>query len=272
MIICQLLLLFFAQRVYSYCYNNKECLTGCCYYGNCDTSDSCQLKEIDSYCSNDYECISNYCSGSYCAYSLGNSCSTHSDCLSLCCYHQYCNPASTCDGLLGEGEMCFNNYDCYSLTCNNNDCAPDPFSDLLGLNEKCAEHEECISRCCSSKSGKCIDTYECSNNAIGKYCFYDHECASDYCSNYHCDYLPEMGRSAQGFISIGLPILGAIVIAAGIVVMLKCCKKKLMNGRELDLEKMTLSPPVNSNNVSTSSIMAPSAISPNVIPATPLKA
>jgi hypothetical protein len=81
-----------------------------------------------------------------------------------------------------------------------------------------------------------------------------------------------MARSARGFISIGLPIIGAIIIAAGITVMLKCCKKKLMNGRELDLEKMTLSPPVNSNNISTASIMAPNAITPNVVPASPLKA
>jgi hypothetical protein len=255
MIICQLFLLFLAKRVYSYCSTNKECPSGCCFFNACHAIDKCENKEARSLSSGD-----------------GDSCFMHSGCLSNCCYHQYCSSASTCDGLLGEDEMCFDNNECYSLTCFIGHCAPDPNSDLLGLYEKCAEHEECISNCCSSKSGKCIDSYECSNNSIGQYCFYDHECASDYCSSYHCEYLPVIDIGAQGFISIGLPILGAIVITVGIILMLKCCKHKLMNGRELDLEKVDLNKPANSNNVSSSSIMAPNTTTPNAIPEAPLKA
>ena len=267
--ISQLLLLLLAQTVYSSCNVNKDCSTGCCYMGECAVSDYCDTQDIGQQCSLNSECRSNNCNWNSCDVFADNQCTHNIDCKSNCCISQYCSPVSECETLLGEGEYCTEDSICYSHSCVNGHCTEDD-SGVLGLNEKCAEHDECMSVCCSSRTSKCIYSYQCSNYPLGEYCYYDHECRSNYCSHYHCELLPELSSGALGFISIGLPIIGAAIIAAGIPIMLKCCKKKLMNGRDVDLENTRLNPP--STNVSTAANMVAPTTTPNGVVNAPVKA
>ena len=269
MISSKLLLLFLVKSIYSYgCLANKECATGCCYYGECDSGFYCTTKAIGEYCISYHECLTGYCYAYTCAESQhNNSCFLHSECISGCCYQQYCGPTKNCDTLLGEGGICVSDYECASLECLGGFCTKGPVK-LLGLNEKCKAHEECASFCCHSDWRECIENSNCKHYPIGEYCFYDHICDSDYCLNHHCASMPDISAGTKNFINIGLPIIGVLVITAGITIMLKYCKKKLLNGRELDLEQKNLTT-ANPNSVTTNSIIASSSITPNAVAVSP---
>jgi hypothetical protein len=199
------------------CQNGSTCSSGYC---NTQTNGANACSSCQAYnyiCANDGDCCSDYCNVGICDYySMGQTCTTDSQCGITSCYDDICATFICVDSDNDYSKQCM---EIISTGCSNND--PNECSSAFQVTSPCTENSQCPddlqcdtatgycstepSECSNNSdcsSGSCVidTTYDnnvctsCQSNTMG--CDNDGQCCSDYCSDNICSQL-ENGQSCS---------------------------------------------------------------------------
>ena len=129
------------------CSSTQDCVSGCCFLGNCSTEFLCEIQKEDEKLKE--QCLSDFgCSGG-------------------CCVNSTCKPKSSIECI--EKNSCTTNADCDSNCCENSRCRPFclTFPKFKRKDNKCSSSTDCYT---SSRGSCCVDgsCSICTQNFHGK--------------------------------------------------------------------------------------------------------